>query len=157
MMNGQNMTAQQVYATMCQALDERNWKYSRFEEDLVVSFGVNGDDLPMNFVLQVDEERQVIRLMSGLPFKMPEDKRVEGAIAAIVASYGMVDGSFDYDLQSGSVLYRMTASFRGSYVGTGLFAYLIDCACAMVDRYNDKFLAISKGILTIQDFLRQEQ
>lgn len=156
-MNGQNMTAQQVYATMCQALDERNWKYSRFEEDLVVSFGVNGDDLPMNFVLQVDEERQVIRLMSGLPFKMPEDKRVEGAIAAIVASYGMVDGSFDYDLQSGSVLYRMTASFRGSRVGTGLFAYLIDCACAMVDRYNDKFLAISKGILTIQDFLRQEQ
>ena len=157
MMNGQNMTAQQVYATMCQALDERNWKYSRFEEDLVVSFGVNGDDLPMNFVLQVDEERQVIRLMSGLPFKMPEDKRVEGAIAAIVASYGMVDGSFDYDLQSGSVLYRMTASFRGSREGTGLFAYLIDCACAMVDRYNDKFLAISKGILTIQDFLRQEQ
>ena len=157
MMNGQNMTAQQVYATMCQALDERNWKYSRFEEDLVVAFGVNGDDLPMNFVLQVDEERQVIRLMSGLPFKMPEDKRVEGAIAAIVASYGMVDGSFDYDLQSGSVLYRMTASFRGSRVGTGLFAYLIDCACAMVDRYNDKFLAISKGILTIQDFLRQEQ
>ena len=157
MMNGQNMTAQQVYATMCQALDERNWKYTRFEEDLVVSFGVNGDDLPMNFVLQVDEERQVIRLMSGLPFKMPEDKRVEGAIAAIVASYGMVDGSFDYDLQSGSVLYRMTASFRGSRVGTGLLAYLIDCACAMVDRYNDKFLAISKGILTIQDFLRQEQ
>ena len=90
MMNGQNMTAQQVYATMCQALDERNWKYTRFEEDLVVSFGVNGDDLPMNFVLQVDEERQVIRLMSGLPFKMPEDKRVEGAIAAAVtASMGM--------------------------------------------------------------------
>jgi hypothetical protein len=107
-------------------------------------------------VIIVDANRQLVRLLSMLNFKFPEDKRVEGAIATTVASYGMVDGSFDFDLNDGSVIFRMTASYRESRLGQGLFAYLIDCACFTVDRYNEKFLAVSKGMLSIQDFIAQE-
>lgn len=155
-MDDKNVSAQQVYNTLCDALDARNWHYNKTEEKLAVTFGVNGDDLPMEFVIIVDEKRQLVRLMSMLPYKMPEDKRVEGAIACIVASYGMVDGSFDFNMEDGAIIFRMTASFRESQLGQGLFTYMIDCSCAMVDRYNDKFLAVGKGIMTIQDFLTSE-
>lgn len=147
--------AGQVYATLCQALDERDWRYDRVEKDLVVRFGVNGEDIPIQFVILVDAERQMVRCMSMLPFKMSESKRIEGAIAACAASYGMADGSFDYDVTDGTLFFRMTASFRESRVGTALFSYLIDCSCAMVDRYNDKFLALDKGMLSINDFITQ--
>ncbi len=142
-----------VYATLCQALDARQWKYEKDEENLVVFFGVNGDDIPMRFIMVVDQERQMIRLASPLSFKMSEGKRMEGAIAACVATYGMADGCFDYDLSDGEVVFRMTAFYRDSQIGQGLFQYMISCACAMVDEYNDQFLAIDKGLLSITDFI----
>ncbi len=147
------MIAQQVYKTLCEAIERREWTYDKDEEKLLVHFGVNGDDLPMRFILIVDADRQLIRLMSPMPFKMSEDKRMEGALATCAASFGMVDGSFDYDLSDGGIVFRMTASFRESVIGDGLFQYMISCSCAMVDKYNEQFLALDKGVLSINDFL----
>ena len=148
--------AQQVYQTLCEAIDNRNWRYGKEEDKLLVHFGVNGDDIPMQFIIFVDEDRQLIRLMSPLPFKMSEAKLMEGAIATCVASYRIADGSFDYDLTDGRIVFRMTASFRGSVIGEGLIQYLISCACAVVDNYNEKFLAIDKDLMSISDFIDNE-
>lgn len=145
--------AKQVYHTLCDAIERREWNFGKDEENLLVHFGVNGDDIPMQFILIVDAERQLIRVMSPLPFKMSESKRMEGAIATCAASFGMADGSFDYDLSDGTIVFRMTASFRESLIGEGLFQYLISCSCAMVDKYNDQFLALDKGIMSITDFI----
>lgn len=148
--------AKQVYKTLCDAIDARQWKYKKDEEKLVVSLGVNGDDIPMDLILIVDAERQLIRLLSPLPFKMSEAKRMEGAIAVCAASYGVVDGNYDYDITDGSIIFRMTASFRSSTIGEGLLQYLISCACVVVDKYNDRFLALDKGMIDIGQFLAQE-
>jgi hypothetical protein len=145
--------AKQVYQTLCDAIERMEWNFGKDEEKLLVHFGVNGDDIPMQFILIVDAERQLIRVMSPLPFKMSESKRMEGAIATCAASFGMADGSFDYDLSDGTIVFRMTASFRESLIGEGLFQYLISCSCAMVDKYNDQFLALDKGIMSITDFI----
>lgn len=147
--------AKQVYQTLCAAIERREWNFGKDEEKLLVHFGVSGDDIPMQFILIVDAERQLIRLMSPLPFKMSESKRMEGAIATCAASFGMVDGSFDYDLSDGRIVFRMTASFRESIIGEGLFQYMISCSCAMVDKYNDQFLALDKGIIGITDFIEK--
>ena len=145
--------AKQVYQTLCEAIERREWNFGKDEEKLLVHFGVSGDDIPMQFILIVDAERQLIRLMSPMPFKMSESKRMEGAIATCAASFGMADGSFDYDLSDGTIVFRMTASFRESLIGEGLFQYMISCSCAMVDKYNDQFLALDKGIMSITDLI----
>lgn len=145
--------AKEIYSTLCLALDRREWHYKKDEESLVVHFGVNGDDIPMDFIFAVDAERQLVRVMSPLPFKFSEDKRMDGAIATCVASFGLADGSFDYDISTGIVIFRMTATYRESKLGDGLFQYMISCSTAMVDEFNDKFLAIEKGLLSIGDFI----
>ena len=150
------LRAQQVYQTICAALDARNWKYRKDPKELEVYFGVNGEDLPMEFAILADEERQLIRVLSPLPFKMSEDKRVEGAIAACAATFGFADGGFDYDIRTGRIVFRISACYRESVIGEDLIQYLISCACAMVDKYNDKFLALSKGIMTLQAFLEKK-
>ena len=145
--------AKKVYDTLCTAMDNRGWVYQKDEEKMRISFGVKGEDMVMEFVIMVDAARQVIRLMSPLSFRMSENKRMDGAIATCVASYGMANGSFDYDITDGTIAFRMTASFRDSIIGDGMLQYMIDCSCAMVDRYNDKFLAINVGVLSIEDFI----
>ncbi len=149
------MTADQAYKTLCNALDAKNWSYEKHEEERSVTFSVKGDDLPMDFMVFIDEDRQLIRLFSPMPFKFGEEKLIEGAIAACAASSIMADGNFDFNISEGKVIFRIIASYRDSIIGEGLMHYLIDCACAVVDKYNDKFFAINKGILGLDCFIEE--
>lgn len=148
--------AKKVYNTLCTAIDKRDWTYDREDEDLIVRFNVSGEDIPMSFILIVDADRQLVRLLSPIPFNMGEDKRMEGAIATCVASYGFINGSFDYDLEDGSIVFRLTQSFRGSDVNEEVLQYMISLSCSVVDNYNDRFMALNKGLLSITDFIAKE-
>ena len=145
--------AKNVYDTLCAAIEHREWKYNKDDENFIVHFSVSGEDIPMHFIIIVSAENQIIRVASPLPFKMAEDKRMEGAVAACAASFGLADGSFDYDISDGSMSFRLTSSFRESIISEKLLHYIISVSCAIVDKYNDKFLAISKGLISINDFV----
>lgn len=149
--------AREAYATICRALDDRDWTYTKEEEKLFVHFGVNGEDDPIHFVILVDADRQLIRVLSRLPFQMSEAKRIDGAIAVCAASDSLPDGYFDYDLSKGTIIFRLVTSIEECTVGVGLIQYLIDCTCVVVDNYNDQFHAIEKGELSITDFLKNMQ
>lgn len=148
--------AKTVYADLCASLEKREWHYQKHEDDLAVTFGVAGEDIPMEFVLAVDADRQLLRVFSRLPFTVPEDKRMDLAIATCVASNGLADGSFDYDIAKGTIVFRLTASFRESKIGDGLFEYLVGCSSVTVDAFNDKFLLLCKGLISINDFIAKK-
>ena len=148
--------AQEVYATIIRMLDNMEWKYEKHEDDLLIKSGVKGDDLPIDFIMVVRPKNQVVQFISSLPFNMPEDKRVDGAIAVCVANYGLVDGSFDYDLRDGEIRFRLTCSYRESTLSEELFNYMIMVSASTVDNYNDKFFMIAKGMMTVQQFIEQE-
>ena len=147
--------AKSVYNTLCETLDKRDWNYEKHIEDLVITFSVSGNDLPLKFILKIDEDRQLIRLFSPLPFEVNEDKRMEMAIATTAATFGLPDGSFDYDITRGRISFRLTATFRESKIGEELFDYLVVCSSVVVDQYNDKFFALSKGYMSLEDFLKE--
>ena len=93
--------------------------------------------------------------MGFLPFNMSEDKRVEGSIAVNLANYKFADGNFDYNIGEGKISWRMTATFRESLIGMELIRYMILCSCHTIDAYNDQFLAISEGKMTLQEFVNK--
>ena len=148
--------AREVFNDIVRLLDSKGWKYDKFEDDLVIKSGIKGDDLPIEFLLFVKPQNEVVQFMSRLPFDIPQDKRVEAAIAVCVANYGLVDGSFDYDIQDGEIRYRLTSSYRSSYLGDDLFEYMIMCAASTVDSYNDKFFMLAKGMMSVEDFIAKE-
>lgn len=147
--------AKSVFDSLCAALDKMEWKYKADEENLKVSYGVNGDDLPMDFTITCDAERQLIRLYSVLSYKFPEDKRIEGAIATNEANYKMAHGAFDYDLSDGMVVFRLVNSYRDSLVGYELFEYMVSVSASTVDNYNDLFFMLGKGMISLQDYMNK--
>ena len=149
--------ARLVYNNLINMLNTRNWKYERHDDDLIIKSGIKGEDLPINFILLVKPQNQVVQFISSLPFNIPEDKRVEAAIAVCVANYGLIDGSFDYDVNDGEIRFRLTSSYRDSYLGADLFEYMIMCAASTVDDYNDRFFMLSKGMISIEDFMNMEK
>lgn len=145
--------AKTIYDQICAVMDERNWKYNKFEEKGVVRFTVVGEDIPMEFIAHVDVERQLVSLLSQLPFKFAEDKRMEGAIVTSCANYAIVDGCFQYDITDGEILFKLTSSYRDSLISNETISYMVSCSLAVVDEFNDKFLMVSKGVMSIEDFL----
>jgi len=145
--------AKKVYDTLCEVLEEYEWKYEKDEDELVIKCGAQGEDLPMDIKITVSAGRQMVLLLSHMPFVIAEDKRMEGAIATCAATYVITEGSFDYDISDGTISFRMTASFRESEIGEELFMYMVAYSSAVVDEYNDKFFAVGKGLLSISDYL----
>lgn len=147
--------AQNVYKTLCAMLDDKELKYEKHEDDLVVTFILGGDDIPMQFVLKVDSDRELIRLISPIPASFEGDKRIDGAIATSQVNYRLADGSFDYDFRQGRVLFRMTSSFIDSLISKDLFEYMVAVASYTVDEYNDKFFMLAKGQLPLEEFFNK--
>ena len=145
--------AQKVYETLCATLDFHNLKYKRNDDLFSIECGVQGEDLPMEITIRVESDRQLIMLLSHLPFIVPEDKRLDVAIATSIINNGLVDGSFDYDIADGHIFFRMTSSFIESEIGNDLFTYMLVCSFRTIDEYNDKFLMLGKGMITIENFI----
>ena len=148
--------AQKVYETLCATLDKHEWHYQKNEERLSIECGAQGEDLPMEITIRVDTERQLIMLLSHLPFIISEVKRLDVAIATSIANNGLVDGSFDFDITDGHMFFRMTSSFIESDIGSELFTYMLMVSCHTIDKYNDRFLMLGKGMMSIEDFMRKE-
>lgn len=149
--------AQTVYETVCRALESRDWHFTRHDEDLKITCGARGDDLPMDLIIIVNPRAQVVSLYSPMPFNMSEDKRVEAALAVCIANYGFVNGTFDYDFSDGEIRFRIVSSFRESILSEEVFNYMLAVAVSTVDEYNDKFLMISKGVMSIEQFIEWEK
>ncbi len=148
--------AKEIFDALVNMLDTRGWKYDKHEEDLLIKSGIKGDDLPIEFIVVVKPRNQVVQLLSRLPFQMPEEKRVEGALAVCIANNGLVDGSFDYDVSDGDITFRLTSSYRESTLGADLFEYMIMVSAGTIDDYNDKFFMIAKDMMSIQQFIEKE-
>lgn len=149
--------AKEVYNTLTTMLDARDWNYKKDEEKLLIKSGIKGDDLPVEFFIMVKPDNEVVQFISILPFNMPEDKRVDGAIAVSIANYGLIEGSFDYDIMDGEISFRLTTSYRGgSTISDDLLESMIYIASSTVDQYNDKFFMIAKGMMTIEQLIETD-
>lgn len=147
--------AKTIFNQICSVMDAKGWKYDAHEKENVVHFIVVGEDIPMEFIAHVDVERQLVRLMSQLPFKFADDKRIEGAIVTSSANYAIVDGCFQYDITDGEIIFKLTTSYRDSLISNETIEYMVACSVAVVEEFNDKFLMVSKGVMSVEDFLKK--
>lgn len=145
--------AKRTFETLCQTLDSHEWHYKKDEEALRIECGAQGDDLPIEIIIDVDADRQLIVLLSPIPVLFSEEKRLDAAIATSVVNNHLVDGSFDFNVMDGHMFFRMTTSFLESDLSNDLFTYMLMCSCSTVDEYNDKFLMLQLGNLSVKDFI----
>lgn len=148
--------AKSVFDTICGLFDSNNWKYSKDEENLRIEASFSGEDLSMKTIFLIRPDKQLVTMFSPLPFNIAEDKRVDAAIAVAIANYGLVNGTFDYDLSDGEIRFRIVAPFMDSTLSASVFEYMIRLLFNTVDNYNDRFLMLSKGMITLEKFVELE-
>ena len=147
-------SAKMIYEQLCRVLDARDWNYDKYDDKYGIHFEVRGEDIPMEFLFSVDLEKQIVYLKSMLPFKFAEDKRIDGAIVVSRINCSLADGYYEYDITDGEMSYKITTSCRDSLLSDATIEYMLNCALFVVEEFNDKIMAVSKGYMTVQHFLK---
>ncbi len=150
------MKAVEVYELFKNHLTNHNFHFESHDEDLVIYLTVHGEDLPQPTIIRVLEKKDIVQVISPIPARIPEDKRVDAAIAVAIANYGIVNGSFDYDMSDGEIRFRITQSFDGADMSDDTVLYLLACAFTTTDHYNDRFFMLGKGLMTLEQFMDKE-
>ena len=130
-------------------------EYTVNPEELSVNFTVVGEDLPMDITVRADKENQIISVTSPMPYKISLDNRVVCGIAACAVSERLEAGNFDYEIINGIITFRVTTPFKDCVVEQELIANMVAYASKMTDDYNDRFLALDKGFLKLENFISQ--
>lgn len=147
--------AKNVIETVCVMLEDKNIRYNMDEDGLGLNFFLRGEDIPMALFIDVDEEREILRLYSPIPVEFEGEKRVDAAIATCQANNIIADGCFEFDYRKGRITFRWTMSYIDSLLSKELMEYMLAVASIAVDEYNDKFLMLAKGTLSIKDFFKK--
>ena len=143
--------AQTIFLTVCEMLDDRQWRYQKDAEKLKINCSATGDDLPIDIRFHVDAERDLVMFLSSLNFSVPEEMRETMVKAVSMINYSMVAGSFDFNPATGGLWFRLTSSYRDSLISKAVYDYMLGVSCSTVDEYNDKLLMIAKGNMSLQE------
>ena len=149
--------AVQVYELFKENLTEHHIKFETDDEHLVLKMIVHGEDLPQPTFIQVDDERSVVQILSPIPSRIPDDKRMDAAVAVAIANYGMINGSFDLDMSDGEIRFRVTQSYADMELSQECISYLIGIVFFTTDKYNDKFFMLGKGMISIEQFIESAE
>lgn len=148
--------AMRVYGMFKQHLTDHNFKFEARDAEMVLFLTVHGEDLPQPTIIRVMDDRDIVQILSPIPHRIPEDKRVDAAIAVSVANYGLINGSFDLDMNDGEIRYRVAQSFRDAELADTTVGYLLGVVFFTTDKYNDRFFMLGKGMMTLEQFIEKE-
>ena len=145
--------AKEVYQLLKATLDKGEWEYVAKDEDLVIVSGCTGDDFPIKFIFRVDPQRECLTFHTSDFATFTDENFIDGALATCVANHGLVFGHFDYDVSDNTVCYTMSNSILGTEFNEIFFIDMLNTAVNTVDRYNDRFIMLSKGLIDIHKFI----
>ena len=143
------------YDLLCNTLNEMGWRYERDKSKLSVETMVQGEDIPIRYFIQIVPDVQLLQIYSHMPFTVPEDKRLEMSYILNYINSKLVDGSFDFNIDNGGLLFRVTSSFIDSEIGNLVFTYAIQITAAVVDEYNDKLYEYAEGKITFEQLMEK--
>ena len=147
-------------AVLISMLDHQKLKYTieaQTPAKTHIRIRFTGEDLPMTFHIILRADRQICTVFSVMPFVMTQEQMQDAAAAVAAANHGLIDGSFDLNLNTGEIRFRLTSCYLGTVLSEELLSYMMFVSAETVDRYNDRFYALNIGEMSLQQFLQADE
>lgn len=147
-------TALQVYEMAQNVLKEMDMDYSKDDTCMRIGSVFQGEDIPMEVSIRVCDEAHSMFFTSYMSTDIPPQGRIDGAVAVVETNYRLPEGMyFDYDMADGSICFRTVIRYKDSVISEKLIKEMLDISLEAIDRYNDKFDMLAKGMYTLEQYL----
>lgn len=156
-MNKTILEAEKINKMFMEFLKKDGWfcRGTRHDDNLLIIASPKNVEPKMDFIIRIDSEEKVIFVTTKLPFVMNHDKLLEGSIAINIINIELIDGSFDYDVYSGIIHFRIAYFWGGIGISDEVFSHLMGCCFFAIDGYSDKLQLISNGLLEVADLQKR--
>lgn len=142
-----------AFETVCSAIEELGLKCDIDEDEMRIHLEVAGEDMPINIMFFVHPDREIVRMISPMPYIVPKERRLDMAVALTFVNTRLINGSYDLDMKTGNLRFRLVESYAGSELGTEAIKYLIIITNMTEDDYNDKLIMLNKNIINLKKFV----
>lgn len=143
---------QALYDQIRSVLDELKLSYTPRDEAYGVQYNLGGE-VPKSFFFYAEERK--LTIISKLPFIVPEEKWLEGAIAVAAVNQRLESGLFEYDVETGEILFHQSYFVGDSVLGKTIFHHMIHYSDYSVEQYSMSFLEFVSGRLELSAFLEK--
>lgn len=145
-------TAQQILDQWCKLLDSREIRYRYDQEEGLVECVLGGEDMPMIFYFEVDEDRALIVLTSLLPVIAKEEQRLDMMVALAEITDHLFHGRFDANPVTGEVRLRIANSYGDGMPQDAFLTYLLDTGVQQAEKYNHLLFMLANDVISLEKF-----
>ena len=142
----------EVFQSLCDYLTKDGWRYEMVD-DLHLVTHATGEDLPMALHVLVHTGFENIIAYSYLPVNVPEDKRMDMAVAVNLINNKLAIGCFQFNVLEDKICFQMCNCYAGFQPPEEIFRYMLYGSCQVIDEFNDMFLMLAKGLITLEQFM----
>lgn len=129
-----------IYSAAKAALDEiLEFRYETVQHPNgpMIRFGCRGKACSnYRFIFHCRESSQMFHMLGVIPVAVPEEQRLRACEYLTRANYGLVIGSFEFDMNDGEIRFKVSHCFRGnSTLSKEMVVQDYILSMAMMDRY----------------------
>ena len=133
---------------LCKTLDEDGINYNRDDEKLTVHTAIKGKNTDILVAISFSPEVGVLSFMCPVEVEVPENYRGQFAIAVSRINFAMLEGGYDFNPQSGAVMYRLSTCYEESVLNGDAFRYLLFTSFKHSDEYHPALKTVAERQLT---------
>lgn len=145
--------AQAVLNVFAEVLDKRLWHYERDDAQYMIRLKVIGNDLPMQLIIRADAVQGTVMLCSQMPVVISCEKILEAAMIVNAYNDGRAFGSLELNPANGIIIFRLSTNIAKAMLNAETCIRIIDFALKQIDTYNDKFILLNVGRLSMEEIL----
>ncbi len=152
--------AGEVFDTIEKVLQERRCACYISKPILKIYLTVHGDDFDFPILFKFAMDCGLLAAFGMLPFKVPEKKRKDFAVAVCAANWELADGCFNLELEGeGQIYFKTTANYINTNLSKEVIEHIIDLTAAAVNIYGGKFRKVIKTDMPVEripDYINPE-
>ena len=115
------------------------------EEKLQIDGDFSAEPFNVHLKFSIYPENGMMTFFSLLPFDVPATKVSEFAkLVCTVNYYDFYAGNYDYNPDTGKVVFRLAVLYRGSIISSELLAESVQYVVDTVSKYNQRFFEASR-------------
>lgn len=145
--------ARENLATLCKTLDEDGINYNKDEQQLTVHTAVKGKNTDILVAIHFSPDVGVLAIMCPVNVEVPENYRGQFAIAVSRVNFAILEGGYDFNPQSGAVMYRLSTCYEESVLSEDAFRYLLFTAFKHSDEYHPALKTVAEKQLTVDQII----
>lgn len=150
-----NETAQGFYELICKIANERGYESKEISGSLAIDIVVNTGNRVIRPFLSVDTKNECVRFSCYLNCLFPSQKHLDASVACSAVTMGVQYGAFDFNCNDNSVLFRAAVPYGSSQISRSAIEQMIDYSIATVDAYEQDFVDLKFGKITLEKFLEK--